>query len=291
MLRYGKPVAEKLEEQVKQWVIKYNLTGKYVAVIMIWADHPWAAYVSSKQKFAERVGLSVKIFGNEDKELTEVDIYKIIHLCNQDSECVGIMVQLPLPIYLQKYESKIKNAIAWYKDFDGLSSHMISIVPEHSDLFTPATPRAVVSIIDHYWYELAWKKIAMVWYSDLIGKPLSYVLKNKWADISIFTIESNQDEMKKFCRDEADMIISATWKIHLVDSTFIREDKSQVVIDVGRGYKDGKAVGDVDWQEIENNVSAVTPVPGGVWPVTVGALFANIITLHENAEKLSALFE
>lgn len=291
MLRYGKPIAENLEQEVKNFVQQQNLQGNYVSVIMLWADHPGAAYVSNKQKFAQRVWLEVKIFGNENKKWTEVDIIQMINDCKNDDACVGIIVQLPLPDYLQEQQQKIINCISGFKDIDGLTTPMIEFAEKHAELFTPATPRAVISIFDHYEYDLSWKKIAMLGYSNLIGRPLTAVMKQRWADVRVFTIESDQEEMKKFCHDEADIIVSATGHIHLVDESFVSADKSQVIIDVGRGYKDGKAVGDVQWELLQDNVAAITPVPGGVGPVTVAALFANIITLRQNAEKIAALLE
>lgn len=150
--------------------------------------------------------------------------------------------------------------------------------------FLPAAPRAVLSITEYYGYDLIGKKVAMLGYSDLIGKPLAYALRARWALVEVFTIESNQDEMKSYCHDDADMIISATGHIHLVDDAFVRDDQSQVVIDVGRWYKDGKAAGDVDRESIQHKVAAITPVPWGVGPVTVASLFANIVILRNIEE-------
>lgn len=276
MLRYGKPVAEKLEAQVKNKVEELWIAGKYVAIIMIGAEHPWAAYVSSKQKFAERVWLEVKIFWNDDSKWTEVDIRKIIENCNDDGACVWIILQLPLPDDLHDAKQRLLDAIDPTKDIDALSSWH-----QEKMMLLPATPCAVLHIINHYAYDVQWKEIAMIGNSNLIWRPLAFALEYKWALVRVFTIESDQEEMRQFCHDKADMIISATWSVHLVTKEFIRDDKSQCVIDVGRWYKDGKAVGDVIWQDIENDVAAITPVPGWVWPVTVAALFANVITLFE----------
>lgn len=291
MLRYGKPVAENLEKDIAAFVVQQHFVGKYVAIIMIWENHPWSVYVSSKQKFAERIWLSVKIYGNEEKKWTDIDIIQIINNCKNDIDCIGIIVQLPLPEYLKTAQKKIIDCISGYKDIDGLTSHMIAVAEKHAELFVPATPRAIISLFDYYQYELAGKKVAMLWYSDLIGRPLTAVMKQRWADVRVFTIESDQHEMKRYCREESDVIISATWQVHLVDDTFVRDDKSQVVVDVGRGYKDGKAAGDVQREILQEKVLAITPVPGGVWPVTVASLFANIKTLHENAEMIASLFD
>lgn len=279
MLWYGKPVAEKLEKEVKVFVQKQWRTDKYVAIIMLWVDHPWAAYVSSKQKFAERVWMSVKIFWNQETILTQIDILSVIETCNNDVGCVWIILQLPLPADLVHVQQRMLDAIDPKKDIDALWT----LHQKHFGLL-PATPIAVLQMIDFYEYDVQGKTIAMIWNSNLIGRPLAFALEYKWALVRVFTIESDQEEMKRFCREEADMIISATWHIHLVTEEFVRDDKSQVVIDVGRWYKDGKAVGDVDREKIEEKIAAITPVPGGVGPVTVASLFANIISLHENTE-------
>ena len=291
MLRYGKPVAEKIEWDVKQWLNKHEYADKYIAIIMLWADHPWAAYVRSKEKCAERLWISVKVFWNENKKWTEVDMIGVINHLHNDSQCIGIMIQLPMPDHMQGDSQKIMNTIPWYKDVDGLTTFMKWVSESHPDLFVPATPRAVFSMIEYYQYDVKWKKIAMLGNSDLIGKPLTSLLRYHWADVKVFTIESDQQEMKRYCREESNMIISATWHIHLVNEEFVRDDKSQIVVDVGWGYQDGKAVGDVMWEEIENKVAAVTPVPGGIWPVTVVSLFANIVTIQNNLDRLSVLWE
>lgn len=276
MLRYGKPVAEKLEKEVADFVAAKNLQDRYVAIIMIGAEHPWAAYVRSKQNFAERVWLSVKIFWNEDKELTEVDILKIINTCNEDDACVGTILQLPLPANLEDSKQTLLDAIHPKKDIDALCS-----IHQQEKYLLPATPMAVLQMINYYKYDLQGKTVAMLWNSNLIWKPLAFALEYKGAIVQVFTIESDQEEMKRFCREKADIIISATGHIHLVDESFVRDDKSQVVIDVGRGYKDGKAVGDVQRETLIDKVAAVTPVPWGVWPVTVASLFTNIMTLQK----------
>jgi len=165
-------------------------------------------------------------------------------------------VQLPLPVYLMDVKQNILDAISPRKDIDGLST-----LHQKEKLILPATPIAVLHMIDHYEYNVQGKTIAMLGNSNLIGKPLAFALEYKGAFVTVFTDESDQEEMKRFCREESDMIISATGQIHLVDKEFVRDDRSQVVIDIGRGYKDGKAAGDVQREEIEENVYGITPVP------------------------------
>lgn len=276
MLRYGKPVADQLEKQVADFVIAKNLQNTYVAVIMLGANHPWAVYVASKQKFAERVWMSLKVFWNEDREWTEVDIVEMITNCNNDDACVGVILQLPLPDYLEDSRQILLDTIDPKKDIDALCT-----IHQQQKSLLPATPIAVLQMINHYEYDVQGKTIAMLGNSNLIGKPLAFALEYKGAIVHVFTIDSDQEEMKRFCREEADMIISATWHVHLVDESFVRDDKSQVVIDVGRGYKDGKAAGDVQWEKVEDKVAAITPVPWGVWPVTVASLFINMMTLQK----------
>lgn len=277
MLRYGKPVAEKIEAQTAEWIKNHDMSNAYIAIVMLGEEHPWAAYVQSKIKCAERLGVGTRILWNQNREWTHLDIEEMIHQCNDDELCVGIMLQLPLPSHLQSHKQQFLDMVDWRKDVDALWAEF-----QETKKLLPATPLAVINIINHYEYDVQWKKIAMIGDSNLIGKPLAFALEYKWGFVTTFNIASDQEEMKRFCREEADMIISATGHIHLVDASFVRDDQSQVVIDVGRWYKDGKPAGDVNADAIAEKVFAYTPVPGGVGPVTVASLFSNLVTLRKN---------
>ena len=243
----------------------------------------------SKALFGERVGIGVRVAGNDRDDRTVDEVKQLIKQYNLDSLCIGIMLQLPLPTPLQPHMKELLDEVVRLKDIDGLTTTLQSIAQNYPELFMPATPRAVMAMIDHYVYELPGKHVAMLGQSALIGIPLTAMLKARGALVQTFTIESNQEEMKKFCHDTADVIISATGQIDLVGADFIRAGGNQIVVDVGRGYKDGRPAGDVQRAAIEPQVGAVSPVPGGVGPVTVAALFANVISLHEHRVRISQL--
>lgn len=288
MKREGKPVAEKLEAEVKTRMTQQS-SGKYIAILMFGKEHPGQAYVRSKEAFGERVGMGVRVAGNDRDDRTADQVKELIKQYNIDPQCVGIILQLPLPASLQANAQGLLDSVVWSKDIDGLSTPLQTIAQTYPELFVPATPRAVMAMIDHYAYELPSKHVAMLGQSSLIGIPLTALLKTRGAQVQPFTVESDQTQMKTFCHDTADLIISATGQLGLVTPEFARPGGNQVVVDVGRGYKDGKPAGDVQRELIEPQVAAVSPVPGGVGPVTVSALFANIISLHEHKVRISSL--
>jgi methylenetetrahydrofolate dehydrogenase (NADP+)/methenyltetrahydrofolate cyclohydrolase len=146
----------------------------------------------------------------------------------------------------------------------------------------PATPSAVMHLLQYYniHHSINWSQIAVLWESDLIGKPLAKILSHQWWYVHTFNEHSNQNRMRQICK-ESDIIISATGKLHLVDEEFVRKDCSQIVIDVWRGTLDGKPAWDVNFAKIEQYITAYTPVPGGIWPVTVASLFWNVVALYK----------
>jgi methylenetetrahydrofolate dehydrogenase (NADP+)/methenyltetrahydrofolate cyclohydrolase len=122
--------------------------------------------------------------------------------------------------------------------------------------------------------------ISMLGESDLIGKPLTTILRNYWNTVHAFDEFSDQQQVRDMCKS-SDIIISATGKLHLVDDSFVRDDQSQTLIDVGRGLIDGKPTWDINAESVAWKIAAITPIPGGVWPVTVASLFWNMVSLRE----------
>lgn len=245
MKREGKPVAEKIESEVKARMADHQGSGKYIAIFMFGKDHPGQPYVRSKEALGERVGLGVHVLGNDRDDRTAEQAKELIKQSNIDPLCVGIILQLPLPAALQASSQELLDSVVWSKDIDGLTTKLQSVAQSYPELFIPATPRAVMAMIDHYAYELPGKHVAMLGQSALIGIPLTALLKTRGAQVQPFTVESNQQEMKVYCHDTAEVIISATGQLELVTPEFVSAGKAQIVIDVGRGYKDGKPAGDV----------------------------------------------
>lgn len=243
---------------------------------MVGENHPWAAYVRRKVSYAQKLWLETKIFSDE------TTIFDDITTCNKDDQCLGIIVQLPLPKYLATQKKAILDAVTPYKDVDCLWERAIelSLVGNWKIPIAPATPEAVLQIMKHYhlYDTIADKKIAILGEGDLVGRALAILLEKTWAQVQTFNEFSDQNQMRSICQS-ADIIIAATGKIHLVDHTFIGDRRDQVIIDVGRGMLDGKPVWDVNFDDVVGRVAAITPIPWWVWPVTVASLFWNLVIL------------
>lgn len=277
------PVVDLLQEKTKKLIEKHAITW-YVAIFMLGENHPWKVYVRKKTEYAEKLWLTTKIFTNP------TDVQKDIELCNADANCLWIIVQLPLPKELEGQKKFLLDAVHPTKDPDCLWKRLLdqsTLYWWHIDI-APATSSAVMHLLHYYHFDHAinWFQIAVLWESDLIWWPLAKILATYGWYVHTFNDKSNQKRMREICQ-ESDIIIATTWKLHLVDESFIRPDQSQVVIDVWRGMLDGKPAWDVYYEKVFDKVSAITPVPGGVWPVTVASLFWNIVKLYEQRDKIT----
>jgi methylenetetrahydrofolate dehydrogenase (NADP+)/methenyltetrahydrofolate cyclohydrolase len=181
-------------------------------------------------------------------------------MLNQDESVHGIIIQLPLPSNLDPAE--ITNLVNSEKDVDGLS--------ENSP-FMPATARGVLNLLDYYDLSVEQKKITVMGRSKLVGSPIQSTLLERGALVNV--VHSETKNPKDITRS-ADILIVAIGKPGLIDETYIKE--GQVVVDVGITMKDGKILGDVDFEKVKDIVSAISPVPGGVGPLTVASLFQNL---------------
>ena len=275
---YGAPVVEKIFLQTKALIEKNHIQW-YLAIFMIWDNHPGKVYVKKKKEYAEKLWLTVRVFS----DFTMID--KDITTCNNDIACLWIIIQLPLPDNIADRKQELLDAISPSKDADCLWSTLLSQVAIHwwQMNIAPATPSAVMHLLDYYQFllSLEWNTIAVLWQSDLIGKPLADILERYWTRVFRFDEYSDQDHMRKICK-ESDMIISATGKLHLVDETFVKDDQTQIIIDVWRWMLHGKPAGDVNTARLIGKVGAITPVPGGIWPITVASLFWNLVKLYSS---------
>lgn len=283
MLLHGRVIADKIKEDLKKKVIKYFPNNdKYLAILFFWDNTSSKIYVKHKQKYWSDIWLKTIIYWQDDwKKWNKEEIIGLINNLNNDESCVWIIVQLPLPDDLKHLKNEIVSAIDSAKDVDGLWGTMVWKSFFDMVSFCPATPKAVMTLLDYYnLWEIRNKKVAIIWQSTIVWKPLAIECLKRWAQIACFDINNTVEEIKDYCKT-ADYIFSATWYIYLVDETFVSDKKNQIIVDIGYGHKDGKPVGDVDIKKIEDKVLHVTPVPWGVGPLTIASLFSNIFDLWE----------
>lgn len=267
MIIDGKKLAKKREDRLKQKIESLKLKPKVVS-ILIGNDPPSILYTSMKQKKAKDVGInflplkfSIKADFNAVKK-------KILEL-NSDMAINGIMIQLPIPKdFLKSHNSsELTEAIDPKKDIDGLTSKRL--VP-------PAAAKASLQILEDMKVEIKNKDAVVLGASELVGKPMGKLLKEKGARVIVCNSKTEDIEQKT---KSADLIVCATGKPGILTGDMV--SKGVVIIDIGAEKIDGKFVGDADFKTVSKKASLITPVPGGVGPMTVIALMENILKLYE----------
>ena len=274
------PIADRIKNELTQQVRDLSLQSHYVAIIYCGDNQASATYVHMKQKFAQDIGLELKIFGQDGQIQTADDLLALAWTLASDPLCIGYMPQLPLPLDLKTAQFQLFDTIPREKDIDGLGSHFIGKYMTNQLDILGATPQAVMTLLDEYGYgDLKGKKVSIVWQSNLIGKPLLLACIRRGATVYSFNSKSDRDEMRYSCL-HSDVVISCTGVVHLIDETFFRDDQTQVAIDVGRWFLNGKAVGDITLDTVASKVAAYTPIPWGVWPLTIASLLYNALYLY-----------
>lgn len=265
---YGAPVRADIEKNLLEKIsnLKEPLS---LVVIQVGDRADSSVYVENKRRFGKKIGVQV-IIKKFDLNVTEEELVEEIERVNKDESVQGVIIQLPLPIHLDS--TKLLSHIDPQKNADGLTGDALG---EDGPLVTPATARAVERLLDFYRLEVKGKKVAVIGRSLLAGGPIATSLQARGGEITVCHRETPNTE--EVCK-ESDIIISAAGKPSLVTRDFVKA--GQVIIDVGiNRTQSGRLTGDVDFEEVKDIVSAITPVPGGVGPLTVACLFENLLDL------------
>jgi methylenetetrahydrofolate dehydrogenase (NADP+)/methenyltetrahydrofolate cyclohydrolase len=281
----GIPVRENIAERLAQQVSKLPFVPT-LAVIQIGNVSESNAYIEQKKKFAERIGAFVAHIQLSD-DVSEEKVIAEIRKLNSDPIVHGIIVQMPIPALLNK--TAIIEAIDPAKDVDGLTAYNTKLLWNNEKGFVPATARGILSLLNFYQISVVGKRVVVVGRSILVGKPTAMHLLNH--DASVTVCHSKTVDLASATK-LADILIVATGHPKLITKDHVTT--GQVVIDVGINLSQlkledeiqgRKLVGDVDYGAVEPIVSAISPVPGGVGPMTVASLFENLV---ESAEKVAA---
>ena len=271
----GKLLSAKIKDEVKADADSYKQTP-ILAVVTIGDDEASKVYVENKRKACEYCGMSMMHFDYADCVKESVVIKKIKEL-NKDKSVNGIILQLPIPKGFDT--KKILNTISPDKDVDGLTDISQGKIMGGNATFIPCTPKGILEIFDHYKIDLEGKHVVVVGRSDLVGKPIMLECINRNATVTM--CHSKTKDLKKYTKS-ADVLIVAVGKKYLIDKTMIKKDA--VIIDVGITRIDGKIYGDVN-PNVEEIASFVTPVPGGVGPMTVAMLLKNTMIGYKLQNK------
>ena len=275
----GKKIAAELREELKKEVsslkTKYNKVPG-LSVILIGDLTPSQIYVKNKEKFANEVGLKSEVIKYPDSVKEKVILDKISELNNDDSVS-GILVQLPLPKHINK--QKIIEAIVPSKDVDGFHPMNVGNLSSGYQSSIPCTPLGCYLLIKKIEPNLSGKKAVIVGRSNLNGKPMTQLLLKENCTVTI--THSRTKNLKAECL-EADIIVAAVGIPELVKGDWVRKDT--IVIDVGINKTDKGIVGDVAFDEVSKNAKALTPVPGGVGPMTIACLLKNTIDCFKRSQ-------
>ena len=273
LLLDGKVLSNKIKDELTKKVKKF-LVKPCLAVIQIGNDEASNVYIKSKEKACNEIGINfIHAKFEEDVDEQEV-INKIIEL-NNDKYVNGILLQLPIPKHF--YQQKLLNLIDKNKDVDGLTDINVGLLFKGNNNLVPCTPLGIIKLLQEYNIEISGKHAVVVGKSNLVGKPLAMLLLQNGATVTI--CHSKTVNLKKYT-EQADILISAVGKKGLITEDMIKDNS--IIIDVGINRIDGKLYGDVDFDNVIDKASYITPVPGGVGPMTVAMLLNNVIKNYEN---------
>lgn len=268
----GKAISAEIKEELKEKVAEYKKQGVEItlAVVKVGNDPASAVYVRNKEKACEYVGITSRTLALPE-ETTEEELLKVVNDLNEDKAVNGILVQLPLPKHID--ESKVLLAIDSNKDVDGFHPVNVGKMVIGEETFLPCTPAGIIEMLKRTDVEISGKECVVIGRSNIVGKPMSMLMLKENATVTI--AHSRTKDLKEVTR-RADILVAAIGKAKFVTADYVKE--GAVIIDVGMDRdENGKLCGDVDFDSVSQVASAITPVPGGVGPMTVTMLLVNCL--------------
>ena len=276
----GKAISLAIKDELKEKVAEYKNKGIDItlAVVKVGNDPASAVYVRNKEKACEYVGINSRTLALPE-ETTQEELLNIVRELNEDDTVNGILVQLPLPKHID--ESEVLLAINSTKDVDGFHPVNVGKMVIGEDTFLPCTPAGIIEMLKRSDIDIEGKECVVIGRSNIVGKPMSLLMLKENATVTI--AHSRTKDLKEVTK-RADILVAAIGKPKFVTADYVKE--GAVVIDVGMERdENGKLCGDVDFESVEPKVSAITPVPGGVGPMTVTMLLVNCLRSVELNKK------
>ncbi|MEK7280025.1 MAG: bifunctional methylenetetrahydrofolate dehydrogenase/methenyltetrahydrofolate cyclohydrolase FolD [Nitrospirota bacterium] len=277
----GKAVASEIRAKIKKDVEQLRSKGIVpgLAAVLVGDNPASQVYVRNKRKACEEAG----IYSEEHKlpaDLKQEELVKLVNDLNKDKKINGILIQLPLPKHI---DSKvILDCVSPDKDVDGFHPYNVGRLTVGDPIFSPCTPYGVIVLLEHYGIKMDGMNAVVVGRSNIVGKPVALMLINRNATVTV--CHSRTKDLKERCR-EADILIVAAGRPRMIRGDMVKE--GAVVVDVGINREDnGGLVGDVDFEEVSKRAGWITPVPGGVGPMTIAMLLKNTV---ESAKRAAGL--
>lgn len=281
----GKAMALQIKDEIANEVRALTQQGHrapHLAAVIVGEDGASMTYVANKEKSSHEVGFTSSVYRMSEKT-TEAQLLETIDFLNNDPDIDGFIVQLPLPKHIN--EQKVINAISPDKDVDGFTPVNIGRMVLGEECFTPATPMGICTLLKRYGIETTGKHCVVLGRSNIVGTPVANLLSRKGFDCTVTLCHSKTQNLKELCQ-QADILVVAIGKPEFVTEDMMKE--GAVVVDVGihripdatkkNGYR---IIGDVKHDEVDKHCSWVTPVPGGVGPLTIVSLLQNTMAAYK----------
>ena len=273
----GKQTAQTISNRLKEEIQQYLNTGKRVPkidIVLVGDDYASKMYVDMKSKKAIDLGIQVNVHTYQES-ISQDQLERVIKTLNEDINIDGVMVQLPLPTHID--EKKLLELISPFKDVDGLTStNLGKLFKNDNSAIAPATAKGVILLLKEYGIQMEGKRAVVIGRGDISGLPIAAMLQNENATVTI--CHSHTQDLKEICK-QADILVSSIGKPEYIDFEYIKE--GCVVVDVGTNRNsEGKLVGDIDFNSVKDLVEYITPVPGGIGPMTIACLFDNLIEVY-----------
>ena len=268
----GKKISQEIKDELKEKVahLKEQGTEIALAVIQVGEDPASSVYVRNKKRACEYIGIKSVAY-EVPEATTQEELLEIIHKCNENLEINGILVQLPLPKHID--EDTVIKAIAPEKDVDGFHPQSVGAMTIGEPGFLPCTPAGIIQLLKRSGIEIEGKECVIVGRSNIVGKPMALLLLRENGTVTI--CHSRTKDLREVTK-RADILVVAIGKPKFIDETYVKE--GAVVIDVGiHRNENNKLCGDVDYDKVAPHTTAITPVPGGVGPMTIAMLMNNCV--------------
>lgn len=277
----GKLISAKRKDALKQEIEKLKNEGKRIpklSVVLVGNNQASQTYVRNKDRACAYVGMLSDVI-RLDEQISEEELMQVVQQLNQDKQVDGILVQLPLPSHI--HEEKILNLIDPQKDVDGFHPINVAKLVLGQNGLVPCTPQGMMVLLDEINYDLTGKEVVVVGRSNIVGKPVALLCLHKHATVTI--AHSRTMNLASLCQ-RADVLIAAIGKPKFFNRDYIK--KGAVVLDVGINRdENNKLCGDVDYEDVKDIAAYITPVPGGVGPMTIAMLLENTLKAYYQREE------
>jgi methylenetetrahydrofolate dehydrogenase (NADP+) / methenyltetrahydrofolate cyclohydrolase len=279
----GKVVSADVKARVKKAVDELRESGVQpsLATVLVGDDPASATYVASKQKDAKEVGISTRDH-RVASNFKQTELIELVHLLNRDASIHGVLVQLPLPSHINEFQ--VINSLNPLKDVDGLTPYNAGMLQNGMALLKPCTPSGIMEMLDYYKIDLSGKDAVIINRSNLVGKPLAFMLLERDATVTICHSRTNDLGAKLL---DADIVITAVGNRERFTLTGDMISEGAVVIDVGTATLNGKLTGDADFESVKQKASWISPVPGGVGLMTRAMLLKNTVSAASVSNEMS----